>query len=255
MFIYNYFSAEYTTKIKKKGIEFSVLKPKAFQKLAQEANENDKKISLVRTTEFKKCNPEYEYALSIRGEMFSTEPISSSAVKYYIPIKSDNPNEFCFITVEKSSLIPLFLLIVFLLSLLLSLGTAFHRLKTTIDADDFEIEEGQDITEKQHVVEQAELEYTKFPGYADLELSEKQPYVYLTNPAGNTVYMKYSIYDEQDVLLYETKPIAVGKEVQVDFTAFLDKGTHNLTFVQSTFDVDTKAECNGTTSSVKVNIK
>lgn len=267
MFTYNHVETDGSVTLKKGGVSFSVLPPDAYQSLSYQAKQKGYRTTVVGSTKFKKAKEDALDTLQVESVSFSTVPPTMKSIKYYVPIKSSNPSELQFISVEKGSYLPFLLLVPLLLC-----GLSFTVAFAMTDKNTLEIEQGQDIgadrdlkldsivvtdsgkgtSKKPTVVAETSLEYTRFPGYADLHLNAECPYVYLSNPACNTVYMKYSIYDEKNNLLYETNPIAVGKEVEADFVSFLEPGTHTLIFVQSTYDVDTETECNGATTQVKV---
>ena len=91
-------------------------------------------------------------------------------------------------------------------------------------------------------------ESVEIPGYTNFEVSNKKPTVKLSNPESNTVYMVYTIL-ENDNLVYKTKAIKPGNMVELNLKELLDKGNHNLTIQINTYDLDTEEACNGATQN------
>ena len=176
MFVYKHLEMNDTVLLKKKGATFTVLTEEAFNTLCQQANQKRQKVMVVGTTKFKKATEDTSDALYVQGIHFSTISPTTKFVKYYVPVKSDNPVELWFVTVKKGSLLPFFLIP------LLLIGAGITVLVVTTGKNPLDVEQGQAISDKKTVVSEQELEYTRFPGYADLTLSKKNPYVYLINP-------------------------------------------------------------------------
>ena len=98
---------------------------------------------------------------------------------------------------------------------------------------------------------ESNAESIEIPGYSELYVSTENPTIQLINPDGYTVYFVYTILEGQDVV-YETKAIEPNKMVEVNLKELLEKGEHNLSFVISTYDIETQAGCNGATQEVKL---
>ena len=98
---------------------------------------------------------------------------------------------------------------------------------------------------------QATAESIEIPGYSELYVNKENPNIQLINPEGNTVYFVYTI-KENEKIIYETKAIEPNKMVDVNLKDMLSIGEHNLSFIISTFDIETQAACNGATQEVKV---
>lgn len=93
-------------------------------------------------------------------------------------------------------------------------------------------------------------EQIKFPGYTELIVKEGQV-IPLGNPDGNTVTMVYSISKDSDTF-YISKEVKPGNKVDICFSDYLNKGTHNLAFSITTWDLETGVGCNSAYMPVKV---
>lgn len=93
-------------------------------------------------------------------------------------------------------------------------------------------------------------ERIKFPGYTELVIKEGQ-IVPLGNPKVNTVTMVYTI-TKDDTPFYTSKEIKPGNKADICFSDYLDKGTHNLAFSITTWDLETGVGCNSAYMPVKV---
>lgn len=140
-------------------------------------------------------------------------------------------------------LIPLFLLVsVLAMTLRLPGKEPRQRLPTG----------GVDVEDLQDV---AKEEYVEIPGYQDLEVSKKQPFIQLKNLEENSVYLQYNILQGEETL-YQSILVEPGNKCD-KWNAYesLGIGTHKVVFFIKTFDVETQAECNSTTQKVKVTVK
>lgn len=108
---------------------------------------------------------------------------------------------------------------------------------------DGEYEKGEESTP---IVEQTEI-----PGYANLFVSKDAPTINLINPDGNTVYFKY-IISENDEVIFETDLIKPNEMIASNLYELLTDGTHKLKFQINTYDVETQAPCNGATQMVDI---
>lgn len=104
-----------------------------------------------------------------------------------------------------------------------------------------------------HVASKAEVDNgtIAIPGYANLTVSKENSAVRLVNPEENTVYLKYALY-EGDALVCETKAIKPGNMYEAELFGILGKGDHELSFVISTYDIETEEMCNGATQRVNL---
>lgn len=139
-------------------------------------------------------------------------------------------------------LIPLFLLVPVLLVALRSCGKEPRQRLPTGGVD---VEELKDV---------ADDEYVEIPGYQDLEVSKKQPFIQLKNLEGNSVYLQYNILQGEETL-YQSILVEPGNKCD-KWNAYesLGEGTHKVVFFIKTFDVETQAECNSTTQSVAITV-
>lgn len=79
----------------------------------------------------------------------------------------------------------------------------------------------------------------------DLRVSRKKPYIKLINPPENDVYLKFSVY-EGDNLLAETGDVLPGNSVEdIELFSKLSKGQHDLVVRVSSHDVETLEETQG----------
>ena len=94
------------------------------------------------------------------------------------------------------------------------------------------------------------------PGYSALYVDENSKTVRLVNPEENTVYLQYSILKDEDTI-YSTKGIKPGNMVEADLYSALKNygsGEYDLSFVISSYDVDTQESCNGATQTVHITV-
>ena len=121
--------------------------------------------------------------------------------------------------------------------------------KAKLDIEDKNSYNGERDYEKE-----ASVDTISIPGYNNIILTEKYPKVKLVNDETNSVYLKYTIYNEESVI-YETKAILPGNMVEANLYDLLDAGIYELVFQIETFDVKTEAPCNGTVQTVKTTIQ
>ena len=98
----------------------------------------------------------------------------------------------------------------------------------------------------------ASAESIEIPGYAEMHLSAENKEIQLINPKDNTVYFVYTIKDDDDNVIYESQAIEPNKMISVNLYDLLEVGEHKLFFAISTYDIETKAPCNGATQEVAV---
>lgn len=255
--ILNYFDLSNLTEMtefKKKNLDIKVLSPKAYNEYKEKIENEGGRVNTIRNTTLAlykddEQNPEY---LEIQGYKFKLKKEKSKVAKCYIPV-----GEFEFVRVESWSMLAiiLFILLVGIISAFIFLIPKNPTVSDT-PKDPLQIADANDITdhnETNNATSQASA-YTEFPGYVHLHLTEEQPYVYLTNPKGNTVYMVYTIYNGEEII-YETDAIEPGKEIETNLREILEPGNYILKFVQSTYDITTQATCNGTNQEVDIIIE
>lgn len=158
---------------------------------------------------------------------------------------------------KQSIIVPIILIVIFLGIIIGLLYNVFKPTSTTEDTPNLEFEQGDDWDGNMPSNgEQSEVntESIEIPGYAELYISSENPEIQLINPEGNTVYFIYTI-KENDVVIYETKAIEPNKMISLNLQELLEVGEHNLSFVISTYDVETQAACNGATQDVKVTVR
>ena len=100
----------------------------------------------------------------------------------------------------------------------------------------------------------ADTSSIEIPGYANLILSADNPIVDFINPAGNTVYFRYTL-EKDGATVYQTDLIQPNQFLPVDLYSLLEKGTHTVRFKIETFDVDPQAPCNGAIQETTVTVK
>lgn len=163
--------------------------------------------------------------------------------KGYIYVGDDT-----FITIERVN--PLFILFPILALLLLLL------LSVNFSEDLFNIAETTGIINETNTpVNSSITETTKIPGYSNIILNSEKPNINLSNPEGNTVYMVYDIQDEEGNSIFTSNAIPAGQMLPVDMYSKLSKGSHKVKFTITTFDSETKAQCNGATQEVDIIIE
>lgn len=128
----------------------------------------------------------------------------------------------------------------------------------TPNKDPMKIEDGTDWDGNNPVNgknSEASTENIDIPGYANIYLNAEAKTINLINPKGNTVYFQYTISNEEGDVLVETNLISPNKMVEKDLYSLLDKGEHTLSFMISTYDVETMELCNGAIMEVKTIIE
>lgn len=87
-------------------------------------------------------------------------------------------------------------------------------------------------------------EMIEIPGFASsYTITETNRNLALRNPADNTVYLKYHIY-ENNILIYETNYVEPSQDgfATVDLYKLFEKGTHHITIGVSAIDMQTHAD-------------
>jgi hypothetical protein len=128
------------------------------------------------------------------------------------------------------------LLLVPVLILLLSMSLADYL--PIVNYPIFSLEEDQEDTAMMQI-----------PGYNTQTVTKKNPYVQLKNVEGNSVYLKYYVYDDENNLLYESSLIAPEKVCDL-WNAYddLKRGTNKIILDIRAYDVKDGSECSNAVS-------
>lgn len=92
--------------------------------------------------------------------------------------------------------------------------------------------------------ETKKIEMMQILGYDTQKVTKKHPYVQLKNIEGNSVYLKYSIYNKENELLYESL-LVEPKTVCDRWNAYeaLPKGKNKLEFRVEAYESDNLKKC------------
>lgn len=244
----------------KDKLEFDYLKPKDFDAL----KETDGDIKSIGYIKFKETNDNSVDTVEIESNYctFKYELLKDKAPKAKGYIKVGDKEYVAF--TKGGLLIP----ILIALGVIVIIGGVVVFLNKGNGEDDvaanpvndsvnLEFENGSDwdgSMPQNGEQSQASAESIEIPGYANLYVSTSNPEIQLINPEGNTVYFIYTIMNG-DETLYETKAIEPNKMVSLNIKDLLDVGEYNLSFVISTYDVETQTPCNGATQEVTVTVR
>lgn len=157
------------------------------------------------------------------------------------------------------------IIIIFIIMFAIAALTVFasYRKRSTNKVDDkkstvsIEKEDDIPISEADTSKEDTEEAYTEsitIPGYSDWTITKKSPSVRLKNPEDNTVYMVYTI-SENDNIIYKTKAIKPGNMIELNLKELLSVGEHDLSIQIETYDITTEESCNGSTQTIKCEVK
>lgn len=247
-------------KYDKNDIAFSYLTPNDFEDV--QGKTNAKVIGSVHLKETNKNNVDV-LVIESHNRTFNfevEEDTNSSGVMGYVLV-FDNT----YIAVKKNSPI-MFLLIA--IAIICILGGCFMFFKPKIQElininpnqipTDLQIANGQEwdgnLPQNGEQTE-ANSESIEIPGYAEMHLSEENQEIQLINPKDNTVYFVYTLKDDKDNVIYESQAIEPNKMISVNLYELLEAGEYKLFFAISTYDIETKAPCNGATQEVAVFVK
>lgn len=242
----------------KNGLSFPYLEPDTFKSIQR--NAGAKVVGSVRLKEARKVGADM-LVIESHGRAFEFEvekDVPTSGVQGYVRVLTDS-----YVAVKKGAALPL-ALIALSSAFILGAGLVFFMAGrsapsgTGTDPADLEIANGQDWDGKlpqNGELNQASSESIEIPGYAEMHLDAGNKEIQLINPKGNTVYFVYEIKDEGGKTIYESKAIEANKAVNANLYDALGVGEHKLSFVISTYDVKTKASCNGATQDVIVIVK
>lgn len=143
--------------------------------------------------------------------------------------------------------IPVLILLLFVLMFVLwfTLRSCGKEPRQRLPTGGVDVEEWKDA---------ANDEYVEIPGYQNLEVSKKQPYIQLKNLEGNSVYLQYNVLKGEETV-YQSVLVEPGDKCD-KWNAYEDLGigTHEVVFFIKTFDVETQAECNSTTQPVTITV-
>ena len=76
----------------------------------------------------------------------------------------------------------------------------------------------------------------------------------LINPEENTVYLVYTIYENNEQIA-ATKAIKPGNMTDINLKDILSTGEHSLTIKINTYDIETHESCNGATQTIICAVK
>lgn len=116
-------------------------------------------------------------------------------------------------------------LIVFLLLLFMLSGCVNKQ-------ESKEIEETKEIEKLEN-----DIKYTLF---STIDVSNKQPYVFLVNADENTVYQQFKVYND-DTLLWSSLLVEPGKGETLNVYKMLDEGEYSLKVVVSSYSLEDKS--------------
>lgn len=116
------------------------------------------------------------------------------------------------------------------------------------------LEDGLEIDlDKQPMIDGKEA--IKIPGTKSYYLiTEEQPEINLINPENNTVYFKYTIIVDNEVI-HSTNWIEPNKMVKVNLWELLDEGTYNAEFHIDTLDCIKETPCTSSNLVAKISIE
>lgn len=236
---------------KKDKLEFDYLKPKKIKEL-KEKNTNIKIIGSIKLKETNKNNVD-TLIIQSNNCTFTFEIENEIATKNVLGYVLVSDNTYIAIT-KNNILLPI---VVVGLIIIGSLVYVNQRNNIVEISNNLEFEEGSDWDgnmPSNGEQSKANSESIEIPGYAELYVSSENPEIQLINPENNTVYFIYTI-KENNKIIYETKAIEPNKMISLNLKEILEVGEHNLSFVISTYDIETQAPCNGATQDVKVTVK
>ena len=81
--------------------------------------------------------------------------------------------------------------------------------------------------------------YTELVGYGLITIDENNPYIYLSNPEENGVYLSFVVNNDGNEI-YETQLIEPGKMEKFDIYSCLNAGKHTLIYNINSYDLDSK---------------
>lgn len=232
----------------KKNLEKKELKPIILgninlNKKHDKEKEKEEKKDIVYIKEKENKKDKYFYILD--DEKLSNVNVSKYGYignEEYLPL---------FIQIKRNPII-FFIWFLFLLIGILSI-LLFTPCPNKENKDPLEIANGQSLDGEEiqnGKITQPDSGAIEIPCYFDLYLKTNEP-LKLINPAENTVYFVYTIYENGEQI-YKSKAIAPDTMILSRLPYLLPVGEHNLTFDISTFDIETQEPCNGAQMEVKL---
>lgn len=116
-------------------------------------------------------------------------------------------------------------LIVFLLLLFMLSGCVNKQ-------ESKEIEETKEIEKLEN-----DIKYTLF---STIDVSNKQPYVFLVNADENNVYQQFKVYNNEE-LLWSSKLVEPGKAETLNVYKLLDEGEYELKYLVTSYSLIDKS--------------
>lgn len=232
---------------------FFYYKPKQFEELRRE-NPNIRVIGNVRLSKKNHAASTDSTTVEIGSALYPILPSVDKACKGYISVGNDR-----YLRVERT--VPVILLVSGL-SALAAAAVAACICFSVFQAGPSEPSllpvasgvEWDGSYPKSGETTSADTSSIEIPGYANLVISEDNPIVDFINPAGNTVYFRYTL-EKDGATVYQTDLIQPNQFLAVDLYSLLEKGTYTVRFKIETFDVDTQVPCNGAIQETTVTVK
>ena len=239
------------TQEKKHG--FFYYKPKQFEELRRE-NSNIRVIGNVRLSKKNRAASTNSTTVEIGSTLYPILPSVDKACKGYISVGDDR-----YLRVERTVLV---ILLVSGLSALAAAAVAACICFSVFQAGPSEPSllpvasgvEWDGSYPKSGETTSADTSSIEIPGYANLVISEDNPIVDFINPAGNTVYFRYTL-EKDGATVYQTDLIQPNQFLTADLYYLLEKGTDFVRFKNKTFYVDTQTPCNGAIQQTTVTVK
>lgn len=251
----NYETDKLIQKVNGENEELAIYTKHSYEKEVSVDNET-KEIGSIK--HWKKYDKDDKKAIGVAvyqtgeksGMKFNVYNNKPALIKGYANVGDNN-----YLTVAKSPLFIIILLILLLLCGCLGIGSFLikNNPAPTTPHENLAIADGQDWDGELAKGEESEAiaEQTEIPGYANLFVSKESPNINLINPTENTVYFKY-IISENDKVLYETDLIKPDKMLTANLYDILTDGEHVLSFQINTYDIETQDACNGATQTVNI---
>ena len=182
-------------------------------------------------------------------------------LKYYLTKKTKKHDTVGYFEVNDGEYIRIskknglfFLLLLILLCIFF--GFIMQSVSPDPDQPDSEGVDSPDVVSN-GAVSKAGYGQIEIAGYAELSVDSKNQTIQLVNPNSNDVYFKYIIKKAgTDKVVFESKLIEPGKAFLWNAKKALKVGKHKLDFCIQTFDIKTKANCQGATNrNVEVVVK
>lgn len=142
-------------------------------------------------------------------------------------------------TEKKLVIIALILLLIIILELIILINRRNSEVLITNGTTSKQLSSKQVDLSLRNFVEENDNAYTEIQGYGLITINSKNPYLYLTNPETNNVYLSFDV-TYADNVLYSSGLIEPGKMEQFDIYSCLDAGKHTLIYSINSYDLDTK---------------